>query len=93
MGEGTFGMALLVALTAVIAMISHWRISRFLDATLAAACIATGVFLAIAIVQSGPQPLIGIAVIVSAVIAFGVSVVVGLPFLAIRRRRQRLRIE
>lgn len=87
MNEGLEGILILLGITVVTALASHALIRTYLAASLVAAFVSVVAFQGLNYAHLGyVDPYLPIAVVVSAVICFVLSLAIGLPF-----RRKRLR--
>jgi hypothetical protein len=89
MSEGAIGLIVLVSLSVVAAVVSHMLVRRYLLAAACGALVADILFQVAAFVHLGHlDPFILIAFVVAGGLAFGIALVVGLPFRFMRRRAQ-----
>ena len=90
MEKTTLAAITLVALSAVVAAVAHWRIRSFPGACAAASLAATALFQVITFIELGHfDAFMPVAVVVGALWALAVAVPVGLVIRAIRSWRGR----
>jgi hypothetical protein len=87
MNEGTLGLLILVAVSIFSALILHWSISRYLRASFISALLSSAIFQVTGfIISENHDPFILIAFVTGSVVAFGIAIVAGIPFLIARRK-------
>jgi hypothetical protein len=80
------GMAVLLGVSLIAAVVAHWRIERFWSASLVSAVATVAVFFAVCLAQAGmPNPLEPLALVYFAGFGFLVAVVMGGLVRAARR--------
>lgn len=92
MSEAAEGILILLGVTVVLAALSHLLIGKYLPASLVAALVSAAVFQILNFAHLGYiDPFLPVAVLVSAPLCFGLSLVVGLPFRSRRLARDKAR--
>ena len=92
MSDGAIGIVLLLAITLLISVVIHRRSTRFWRACLAATAASLVVFEVFAYIRVGYfDPFNVIAVPMSFLISFPVSVIVGNTIRSLRRKAERTR--
>ena len=90
MSESQAGIFILVGVTLPTALFCHWRIKKYLLASLAAAVSSTILFQIINFLHLGYlDPFFLIATFFGGGIAWGVALIIGIPFLIKRRAKER----
>jgi hypothetical protein len=88
MDESATGFLVLIGISVVAALLAHWVIRRYLLASLCAAVGASIAFQFVVYLHLGYlDPFFIFALVVGAAVAFGVAVVIGVPFIRARRKR------
>ena len=88
MDEGTQGIIILILISVIVALATHGLLRRFWAASALAAIISTSAFNALATIRQGYlDKFFLIAFLVGGLYAFVISVVIGLVFRLVRRRR------
>ena len=89
MSEGTTGILILIGISLITALLCHWLIRNYFIAALCALVIADTAFQFAAYLHDGHlDPFFIIALVTGGGIAFAIAVMVGVPFIWIRRKRK-----
>ena len=89
MSEASVGIILLVSISIIVSCVAHYFIKKYLVALIISAIIATIVFQIAVYIQLGYlDPFFIIALFTGGLIAFGISAIIGIPFLVVRKRRK-----
>lgn len=86
MSESSTGLIVLAGMTAVSAVLVHWRIRRYVVASMVSAVVAAVVFQGLVALQLGHiDPFAPIAFVLSLLVTTPLALLVGLLFLLRRR--------
>jgi hypothetical protein len=90
MSDGATGFLVLMGLSVVVAVGSHWTIRRYLLASIVAAMLASVAFQVVIYLKEGYlDSFFLIALGFGALVALGIAAIVGIPFMLVRRSRKK----
>lgn len=88
MDEAAMGMLLLCITAVVVSAASHLVLRRYALASVVSAVVSTVLFQCFAYIHAGYlDPFFLVAFVVAGALAFGIALIVGIPFLVRRRKR------
>lgn len=85
--EGLIGLLVLLGISVVVAAAWHSRSTAYLRTSLLSGVVSSGLFIALVIARGDRDPFIAIAAVGAAFYGIVVALIVGLPFLIVRRSR------
>ena len=88
MDEGTFGLILLFAIGTIISIISHTFSRAFIATSTISALIASLIYCVVSWLHE-PDAMILIAFIMGSILCFAISIVVGIPFFLVRKKKDK----
>jgi hypothetical protein len=89
MSDGATGFLVLMGLSVLVAVGSHWMIRRYLLASIFAAMLESAAFQVVIYFKEGHlDPFFLFALGFGALVALGIAAIVGIPFMLVRRNRK-----
>lgn len=89
MSESQSGIFILLGVALLTALFCHWRIHKYLLASLAAAVVSITLFQIIDFLRLGYlDPFFLIALFLGGTVAWGIALITGIPFFIKRRARR-----
>jgi presenilin-like A22 family membrane protease len=89
MNEASVGIIVLVSISIIVSVVTHYFSKRYVFALIVSAILASILFQIAAFIHIGYlDPFFIIAFFIGGLIAFGISAIIGIPFKVARKRQK-----